>query len=117
MFGSPRRPERRLTSVKAQMRTGEQWTEVTLANVSTHGVMVKGTEPPVLGSPVELRRRGVTILGHVVWASRTRFGVQTPEAIDLPSLMAESGLQPDRRACERPATPRRASARWMLWNR
>jgi len=98
------------------MRVGEQWTEVILANVSTHGVMVKGAPQPVLGSPIELRRRGVTILGHVVWTSRTRFGVQTADAIDLPSLMAESGLQADRRAGERPATPRRAGARWMLWN-
>ncbi len=99
------------------MRTGELWQEVTLANVSASGLMVKSAEAPAVGSQVEIRHRGVTISGEVVWTTRSRFGVRSVEEIDLSALTAHSDLQPDRRKFERPPpTNRRLRARWMFWN-
>ena len=95
-----RRPDRKLSSIKAQLRMGERWTEITLANVSSHGLMTKGAPQLPIGSLVEIRRRSVTINGQVMWATPTRLGVRAFEKIDLPALMATSELQPDRRRGE-----------------
>jgi hypothetical protein len=117
MFGLPRRPLRKLASLKVQFRAGEEWSEVTLANVSARGVMVRSPAPPQVGADIEIRHRGVTITGQVVWARRTRFGVRSFEEVDLSALLAQSDLQPDRRHLERaPPTNRRVRARWMFWN-
>lgn len=117
MFRLFRRPERRLTFIKAQMRVGEQWQEVTLANVSATGVMVRCAETPDVGCRVEIRHRGVTICGEVAWSTATRFGLKSPETIDLSALTAQSSLQLERRRAERvPPTNRRLRERWMFWN-
>jgi hypothetical protein len=118
MFRLSRRPQRKFTSIKAQMRVGDEWCEVSLANLSSHGAMVKGAASPEVGSEVEIRHRGAGIRGEVVWATRTRFGLRSSEEIDLSSLTAQSDLQPDRRQTDRaPPTTRRVRARWMFWNR
>ena len=94
-----------------------EWAEVTLANLSSTGAMVRCSTPPNVSDKVELRHRGVRIVGEVIWASGNRFGLRSDEDIDLAALTAPSGLQPDRRAADRPApTTRRARARWIFWN-
>jgi hypothetical protein len=98
------------------MLVGEEWVEVTLANLSSHGAMVRSVAARPVGTEVEIRRRGVRIIGTVVWAMPTRFGIKSIEAIDLPALMAQSELQPDRRTGEGPPTTRRSASRWMFWN-
>lgn len=65
MFGSSRRPQRKLTSIKAQMRVGEEWAEVSLVNVSAQGAMVRSPRAAEVGAQVEIRHRGVTITGSV----------------------------------------------------
>jgi hypothetical protein len=117
MFGVSQRPLRKLTSIKAQMRVGDEWTEVGLANASTQGLLVKSSRAVEVGSEVEIRHRGVVITGLVVWATATRFGLESFNEIDLTALTARSDLQPDRRLIERaPPTTRRLLARWRFWN-
>jgi hypothetical protein len=99
------------------MRVGDDWVEITLINVSQTGLMVRSMLQPAVGSVVEIRRRGLALVGEVVWSTPTRFGVRTSEEVDLTALMARSDLQPDRRNIQRPATTtRRARARWIFWN-
>src|SRR5687767_11108892 len=98
MWGARARAERKLAFVKAHMRADDAWTEITIANVSSTGIMVKCLEPPAVGSEVELRRRGTTITGQVVWATPHRFGVHSFGEIDCDTLLAHSELQADRRA-------------------
>jgi len=112
MFRLSRRPLRKITSIKAQMRVGEDWTEVRLANVSARGLMVKCPQGVDLAPVVEIRHRGVTITGQVVWTTPTRFGLTSFVDIDLAALTAQSDLQLDRRLAERaPPTNRRVRAR------
>ena len=92
------------------------WIEISLINVSSHGAMVRSMIQPAPGSKVEIRRRGSRITGEVVWATATRFGIRTTEKIDLDALTAKSELQPERRSNERPVSSRRARARWIFWN-
>lgn len=92
MARSQPRAQRRAAFIKAQLRDGEAWRDITIGNISTTGLMVKCQKPPAIGSDVEVRRRGVAITGQVVWASPTRFGLRSAEPIDVSELTAESGL-------------------------
>lgn len=87
------RSQRKVVFTKAQLRWETDWIEVTIANVSSTGMMVKSPQPLDVGSAVEIRRRGVGVSGKVVWASRTRFGMNASEPIDVEALLAESGIQ------------------------
>ena len=93
MFRRRKRNERQLTSIHAQMRKGDDWIPVTLANLSTHGVMVKSEDPPEIGTQVEIRHRGVAIYGIVAWSSSSRFGVKANEEIDMDALTAQSDVR------------------------
>ena len=92
----PSRTSRRITFAKAQMRDDSDWTEIGIGNISSTGLMVKCSEPPPVGAEVEIRRRSVRILGRVVWKSRSRFGLQSSETIDVEALLEGAGLQPHR---------------------
>lgn len=87
------RAPRRQIYIKAHLLLGFEWVEVSLANVSSTGLMVKFPGGFTVGKEVQLRRRGMTILGQVVWSTQTRFGVRSFEEIDLSALL-EAGLQP-----------------------
>ena len=94
MVKSPSRPLRRTTFAKAHMRDDLDWTEIGIGNVSSTGMMVKCSNPPTIGAEVEIRRRSVQIIGRVVWISRSRFGLQCLEPIDVEALLEDAGLQP-----------------------
>lgn len=87
------------------MRRGNDWVEVSIANLSSTGLMVKSTTSPKSGSEVEIRRRGVCIIGEVMWSTPTRFGLRSFEPIDVDALLAESGIQV-RKAEIEPSEPR-----------
>ena len=106
------RGERKIAFVKAFLRVADAWAEVTIANVSSSGLMVRYIHPPQVGSEVELRRRGVVIRGEVVWSRSTRFGVRSLEKIDRSPLLAVSHVQVDRRGGGRAEAARRAERRW-----
>ena len=112
MFGAGTRPNRMLAFLRAQLRVGDEWSEVGIANVSATGLMVKCIHAPEVGSRIEIRRRGVAITGQVVWAMHNRFGVSTDEVIDRAALFAKSQLQADRRNPQRGDEARRGRARW-----
>jgi hypothetical protein len=82
------RSPRKLTLVRAQMREDLAWTKVAVGNISSTGLMVKHTRPPPVGARVEIAHRGVTVLGLVVWASATRFGVKSFQPIDVDAFTA-----------------------------
>lgn len=74
------------------MRVGDDWVEVGVGNVSSMGMMVRFPSEPAVGTQIELRRRGLTITGEVVWSTQTRFGLRSFEEIDQAALL-EAGLQ------------------------
>ena len=89
----PDRAPRRQVFAKAQMLVAGEWTEISLANVSETGLMVKFSGGLPAGTQVEIRKRGTTILGEVVWSTPTRLGVRSFAQIDQSALL-DAGLQP-----------------------
>lgn len=81
--------------IKAHLKAGEHWRDITIGNVSASGLMVKSRVAPQVGSYAEVRRRGIVIIGEVVWSMSTRFGLRSLAPIDVEALTAESGLSPN----------------------
>jgi hypothetical protein len=102
MVGRQSRAPRKTAFIKAHMRDGEQWLDVSIGNVSSSGLMVRSQAFPPVGATLEIRRRGVTINGEVVWSTKTRFGLRSFEPIDLDALTAESGLNVSQQNDEAP---------------
>ncbi len=100
-----KREPRRIVSLKAQLRDGETWQEVSIANISSSGYMAKADAPPQSGASVEIRHRGIAISGHVVRSEGRRFAVKANEPIDLGELLAKAGIEARsaHRAPNRPA--------------
>ena len=103
--------------VNAHMHYARTWSDVPIANVSSTGLMVKSATSPAIGSDVEIRRRGVTIHGIVVWATGTRFGLKSAAPIEVEALLEASELQIDRRRFDRAQPARRAQPRWWAWQK
>ena len=120
------REERQVVSLPTRLRGDHGWCDATIANVSSRGLQLRCPSPPPRSSFVELRHRGITIVGRVVWSQGGRAGIRTQDKIDIQALLAQGPARARKRGEERRATPRQggqairpslaaraeASARW-----
>lgn len=128
-MGEPKpREQRRSVFVTCRLRGDSGWSDVTICNLSDHGLMARCHNPPPRGSFVELRKGGVTIVGQVRWSRDQRIGVRTQDRIDVVSVLEEvpvtAGVKTDRRALVREAiaappklAPAELAARSRRWSR
>lgn len=86
---TPRDP-RHLARLSAQLRKDHGWHDVIIGNVSARGIMLKCPHPPLRGTFIEVRHRGASVIGWVVWSKRDRCGVRTQDRADLVLLGASS---------------------------
>ncbi len=103
------RSPRTAIHLPARLRDENGWSEVTIRNVSPHGLMLRGAKLPRRGAFVELRADTISVVGEVRWSFGSRCGVRTRENIDIDRLL---GRTPDEDGCPAP-TPPRAHARPM----
>ena len=89
------------------MRCGDEWTDITILNISSRGLMARATDVPAARSYVEIRRGpSTTIVGKVVWHDSRHFGIRTQDRIGIEMLSDGcSATRPDP-AVERRARPR-----------
>jgi hypothetical protein len=116
MPSSPPRDQRRLTFIKAHLRWGNEWADASIANVSASCLMVKCQTPPPLDASVEIRRRGTSVTGRVVWVSGSRFGLQSHDPVDVTALLAKSDLEVPKPDAVSPSV-KRPLWHWRLRNR
>lgn len=76
------------------MRTDDGWSDVTICNISSRGLMLKGESSPAKGSYVEIWHRNVCVIGHVRWSHASRFGVRSQDRIDIPALLNSARSKP-----------------------
>lgn len=103
MAQSQTRAQRKTAFIKAHLRQGEDWLDITIGNISTSGLMAKCQKHPLLGTNIEIRRRGIVIKGQVVWSTPTRFGLRSFEQIDVDAVTAVSGISVDLTRTEEPS--------------
>lgn len=99
------REQRRIVLVPGRMRRDSGWSDVTICNLSSRGLMGRCEQAPPRGAFIELRRGTTCIVGQVRWSHGTFFGVQARERIDIPSV-----LEPTARESA-PSTERRSLPR------
>jgi hypothetical protein len=104
------REPRRIVLVTGRMRHDSGWTDLTICNLSAHGLMAKCAKPPPRGTFVEVRRGTVCIVGQVRWAYAGRLGIRTQERIDIAGLLGDAPAASgqgadDRRQVQRSRSP------------
>ena len=106
------REERKVVLVTCRLRHDTGWSDMTICNLSSRGMMAKCDDPPPRGAFVEVRRGPVVIVGQVRWSHSTHLGIHAQERIDIPTLLgkeAENGpAGADRRAGSRGAAEAKA---------
>lgn len=107
------REKRVLTRLEARLNYNGQWSDATILNVSSYGLMAQCDKPPKRCGFIELRRGQHVIVGQVRWTSERHFGCRTQQQIHLEGLMNAnrnlSGNGNERRANNRHSRKYRAS--------
>ena len=88
------RESRREVVIPAQMRSKGGWSDVTIRNISPHGMMLLAPFPPRPGTYVEVRRASLALVGKVVWVKGKALGIQLIERLNFNALLraANEGL-------------------------
>jgi hypothetical protein len=94
--------EQRVTAFfNARMRADDGWSDVTICNVSSRGLMAKRDASPAKGSYVEIWHQNVCIVGHVRWSQGGRFGIRSQNKIDISALVNSAPARPSLAGVER----------------
>ncbi len=104
------RDPRHAVHLPARMKNDEDWCDVSIRNVSRHGVMIQLPKPPERGSYVEIRRQSLVIVGRVVWSRHGACGLRTREALSIAALNDLAAKEPGDHSGE-PGTERRRRPR------
>lgn len=78
----------------ARMRIDGEWTDATICNVSSRGLMIKSGFEPDRAVIAEVRYRNVTIIGQVRWAVGAQCGLRTQERLELDRILGQPVVNP-----------------------
>lgn len=82
------RDPRRNVYLKARMRQGSDWSDVTIRNISSRGMLLWAEEAPRPGSYLEICGPATTLVVRAVWARDGYFGVRSQDKIDIESAIS-----------------------------
>jgi hypothetical protein len=103
---------RRRVLVRARVRTGAQWGDARILNVSSRGLLIQTLRPISEGSMVEILRGDHLIIAQVMWSEAGRSGLRAEQLIPVEELLsleragalqliASNGVLRDRRRAAR----------------
>lgn len=115
---------RRRVNLRARMHADAKWSDTSILNISSRGMMINAPRSSAMGSTVELWFGRQRIVGTVVWHNGTHAGVSAEDFIPVEDLLASdkgSNLQltnepwpaAERRARTRRHEESRQAGRWM----
>jgi hypothetical protein len=81
------RESRQAVIVLAQMRGRDSWSDITIRNISPHGMLILASRPPKPGDYVEIRKSSLILVGRAVWVKGKAFGVQLIERLNFNALL------------------------------
>lgn len=79
---------RRKAMVPARVRTGAQWGDACILNVSSRGLMIRSGQTILKGSTLVIARGDHLIVGRVVWADRDRCGLVSDERLPVEEILS-----------------------------
>ena len=107
------REPRRKVLIHARVKFGATWSDASILNLSSRGMLIHSEPAPSRGSYLEIRRGSQVVVARVVWSSAARFGVQTQDPVSAEQLMSDATATPRLSATfvERRSEPRPSSLR------
>jgi hypothetical protein len=105
------RESRREVVIPAQMRSKGGWSDVTIRNISPHGMMLLAPFPPKPGTYVEVRKASLALVGQVVWVKGKTLGIKLIERLNFNALLraANEGWAASQVNAPSPETPSTAA--------
>lgn len=79
---------RRRVLMPARIRSGQQWSDACILNISSRGLMIQAHRAGAKGSIVELYRDGHVITARIVWRDGSRAGLQADERLPVEEIMS-----------------------------
>ena len=108
---------RRRVILPARLRTGADWSDTCILNISSRGLLIQSARPAQPGSEIEVRRGDYTIVARVMWRDGSRLGLQSDERVPVEEIMSASSagtlqlVAADGNLVERRRRPRRDNER------
>lgn len=84
---------RRRVSIPARLRTGSDWANCQILNISTRGMLLQYSRPLEVGSQIEIRQEGRMVPATVVWRDGFRAGLSCERPIPVVEWMTASSEQ------------------------
>lgn len=79
---------RRRVMVSARLRSGAQWSDACILNISSRGLMIHSARAGPEGSLVELRRGDHVMIARVVWRRGGRAGLRSDEPLPIEQILS-----------------------------
>lgn len=111
-FSHRPRELRRRVVLPARLRTGAQWSDTCILNISSRGLMIYSGKPAPKGSLVEVRRGEHVIIARVAWREGARVGLCAEDRVLIEQITSVGHSQafrltaPDVSLIERRRQPR-----------
>lgn len=83
-----RREARREVVIPARLRSGAQWSDACILNISQRGMMIHSGFAGPRGSIIELRRGDHVIVARVVWRDGARAGLHSDDRVPAEQIMS-----------------------------
>ena len=103
--------------IPARMRNGDSWSDTSILNISSRGLLLYAATAPLRGSYVEIRRGQHVIVARVVWSNANRFGVRAQDSLAIDAIVANGSANgapanDTNRSVERRSRPRQERLEW-----
>jgi len=79
---------RRRVLLPARLRTGAQWTDTCILNISSRGLLIHSGRAAPEGTTIELRRGEHVIVARVMWRDGARVGLQCDDRLPVEQIMS-----------------------------
>src|SRR5579872_7025211 len=83
----PRELRRRVV-LPARMRAGAQWSDASILNISSRGLMIHSGRAGPTGSTLELRRGSHVIIAKVMWRDGSRAGLRSDARLPMEDILS-----------------------------
>ena len=79
---------RRRALVRARIRSGADWRDACILNVSSRGMLIHSAWPVAQGRMVEILRGNQLIIAHVMWSEAGRSGIRSDERLPVEDILS-----------------------------
>lgn len=91
--------------LSAQIRLDGRWSQVTIRDLSSRGMLLSSRTPPRPGTYFEISGPGASFVARTVWVNGDKFGVRIQDRIDVEGAVRSGALKVTESPNFEPAAP------------